>query len=163
MGQMIVGIIVVLIFFGIIYAFRGLNEKVDEYKAKRNPNDYKSLLKVAYRNIYNGEINKGVEQCEEILKNEPNNIVANLLVGVFNYKLENYEKANPVITKLVIRLLDDDLIMKLRFEDDNEALFALSYYYYGHICHLDENYQEAKKWKMKSFSINTIAKDFNLY
>ena len=164
MKGIVVGLIVGLVFYALIAAFKGTSDKVVEYKAKHNPDDYKSLLKLAGKNIEKGNIEEGIEQCEEILKKHPDNIEANLIAGNFNYKLNRFERAKPILAKIVKDLLydNDDLIWKLSVKG-NQELIGYAFYFYGHLCHLDEKYEEAQKWKTKSFSISNVEITDDLY
>jgi len=147
---MIIGLIGILIVMSIIFMFRKTDEKVDEYKIKRDPNDFTALSKVAFNNVKKGNFQVALEQFEKIHASKPSDIRVNLILGPFYYKLKNYDKAEPIIEYTIKNILVDKEPQKLRFEEDLEFLIAENFYFYGHMAYRKGDLEQALFYKKQS-------------
>lgn len=161
---MIGGIVGIIIVMAIIFMFRKTDEKVNEYKVKRDPNNFIALKKVAFKNIQNGKFEEGIEQLEKIRTANPSETKVNLFLGSIYYKLKDYDKAEPIIEYCIKNILVDKTPQKLRFEDDQEPLIARVFYYYGHMAHRKGDSQQAVFYKKQSRIYDKeIAESEHLY
>ena len=157
--------VVTVVVFAAIALFKKTDEKVEEYKFSRNPEDIVLLEKAAIRFLGKGDMQNAVKTYHHILEKDESNIKANLFLGPYYHPRKNYEVSIPIIKRMVKYILTDSLATKLRFEGDGiqELLLANTYYYYGHILFMEGNFEEANKWKEKARKFNKQVIEQNLY
>lgn len=166
--------IIGLILYGIVAAYRRVDNKIDEQKLKINSNDENVIEKSLMKSAKLGKMDATLEIAKRLVEINPNNILALSFLAIDHYQNGLYNDALPMLEKLINNLLTDDAKKSLyqkwciSFTGDEYdfiymPLIARVYYYFGDTAYRNGNIQDAIAWKEKAAKFSKQVLKENLY
>jgi tetratricopeptide (TPR) repeat protein len=138
-----------------MYAINTTKEKIDETKLKNNPNDIKLLTIAANKAVENNDINEAIIKFEKIFEIDTSNLYAQLALGIFYYKNEDYLKSKKYLLPVLTLKSDKDNAAAIKeFGNDYFEEISFAFYSLGHIYHLEGDFDNAIKYKQTAVGID---------
>lgn len=172
-----IGVIFMFILIGIGYlittAYKKVDAKVDGYKLTRNQADIDTLEKVMLKSIQSKRHLEALETANTILETDPVNLLALMYAANNFHESRDYIASTPLLQTLSSYLNDNDVLRRLRNKsfsltdtqkmDDVELMMAKACYYYGHVCSMNHQPEEADRWQKRAKGLKREVISYNLY
>lgn len=157
----------------IIAAYRKVDSKVNEYKLTRTPDDIDTLEKLLFRYLREKKLTEAFDVCNNLLEVDSTHLLAQIYQANMYHEAEEYSNSGPILKSIAPQLSENNAVVKLRNKafsltdsdrmDNVELLTAKAFYYCGHIYSMENEVEEAAKWKKLAKKYNSSLLNMNLY
>jgi len=160
--------------YGIFALYRKLDNKVDDYKLERNPNNVKIIEKKYLTSLIKGDKINQTIFAEKLYQINNLNILGLSHKAISDYENRKFDESKNHLYILFTAVPNKEYLNlfsrhsgEISGQDIwkfiSKNIYAKTHYYYGHLLSMENNFQEAEKFKKAAIKYSKKITEANLF